>query len=535
MKHMADLKNLKEASKWASDYMKKKVSVSNISYLVSYGQIKKQGENGNLLVDIEELKLYYDTHIISKEERWKDELGKDLNWDLSFTQYKEAETTKHVHRLHPYKGKFIPQLVEYFLDSHTDNFKRETYFNKGDIVLDPFSGSGTTLVQANELEIHSVGIDISAFNSLIGNIKIRKHDLVKLAVIINEITNKLGGFISENNIAEVDEQLLKRLYSFNNEFFPAPDFRYKVKNRLINEKAYAIEKEKIFLEQYNKVIADFNIKLTQDDQSTFLNKWFLAPVRLEIEYVKKLIYEETDIDLRNVLKIILSRTIRSCRATTHSDLATIKEPIITSYYCTKHYKICKPILSIIKMWMKYSQDTIERFIEFDNHRTQTFQYCLTADSTTVDIFSKLAEDHPEFGKIIKEKKIKGIFSSPPYVGLIDYHEQHAYSYELFEEFERNDSLEIGRMSNGSGKKAQNDYVDGISKVLINSRKYMVDDFNVFLVANDKYNLYDEIAAKSNMVIVNRFERPVLNRTERNKDAYAETIFHLKHSIGSFLT
>jgi len=40
--------------------------------------------------------------------------------------------------LHPYKGKFIPQLVEYFLDSHTDEFKKEVYFHKGDIVLDPF-------------------------------------------------------------------------------------------------------------------------------------------------------------------------------------------------------------------------------------------------------------------------------------------------------------------------------------------------------------------------------------------------------------
>ena len=55
----------------------------------------------------------------------KERLGNDLNWALSFDQYREAETTKHVHRLHPYKGKFIPQLVEYFLDQHTDNFKKK--------------------------------------------------------------------------------------------------------------------------------------------------------------------------------------------------------------------------------------------------------------------------------------------------------------------------------------------------------------------------------------------------------------------------
>jgi len=40
---------------------------------------------------------------------------------LSFDHLREVDTTKHVHRLHPYKGKFIPQLVQYFIDNHTDD------------------------------------------------------------------------------------------------------------------------------------------------------------------------------------------------------------------------------------------------------------------------------------------------------------------------------------------------------------------------------------------------------------------------------
>ena len=50
----------------------------------------------------------------------------------------------------------------------------------------------------------------------------------------------------------------------------------------------------------------------------------------------------------------------------------------------------------------------------------------------------------------------------------------------------------------------------------------------FLVANDKYDLYPEIAKLAEMKIVNQFKRPVLNRVEKDRStAYAETIFHLR--------
>ena len=119
-----------------------------------------------------------------------------------------------------------------------------------------------------------------------------------------------------------------------------------------------------------------------------------------------------------------------------------------------------------------------------------------------------------------------MFSSPPYVGLIDYHEQHAYSYDLFR-FERKDELEIGPLYKGQGEEARNAYIQGIADVLINCKRYLQDDYAIFLVANDKYGLYPRIADRSGMKIVNQYKRPVLCRVEKDRSAYAEIIFHFK--------
>src|SRR5690349_24158936 len=73
----------------------------------------------------------------------------------------------HGHRLLPYLGKYIPQLVEELFRRHVP---------AGGRVLDPFAGSGTTLVQALESVLDSVGIDIAAFNCLLMRVKTAEHN-----------------------------------------------------------------------------------------------------------------------------------------------------------------------------------------------------------------------------------------------------------------------------------------------------------------------------------------------------------------------
>ena len=100
---MAELLSIKEASIWATEHIGKDVTPSNISYLINYGRILKTEKNGTTLIPKQELIDYYENY--QREDVYKKKLGNDLNWALSFDQYKESETTKHFHHLHPYKGK----------------------------------------------------------------------------------------------------------------------------------------------------------------------------------------------------------------------------------------------------------------------------------------------------------------------------------------------------------------------------------------------------------------------------------------------
>ena len=82
-----ELFTIKEASEWATEHLGKNVTISNISYLIQYGRIKKTGSNGITQVSKQELTNYYKSYNGHRELSWKDQLGGDLNWALSFDQY----------------------------------------------------------------------------------------------------------------------------------------------------------------------------------------------------------------------------------------------------------------------------------------------------------------------------------------------------------------------------------------------------------------------------------------------------------------
>ena len=504
LSHDNKMLTIKQASQRMSQLLDQNITPSNISYLISYGLIDKIKQQKLTLVRADQLAAYYH------------QKNKSHSNPLSFAQYKESETTKHVHRLHPYKGKFIPQLVEYFLDEHTDSIKREHAFHPDDLVLDPFCGSGTTLVAANEVGLNAIGLDISEFNTFIANLKLANVSFSQLQQSAEQVSQA----IEYSNPIAFEAELSNLMSSVNKKHFPSPQFRKQIFDKSFQDSAYGNKYLELILPRFNALMEKHHIPPYAPASNSFLDTWYLPSVRNQIHLALKEISQIPKTDVKNMLQLILSRTMRSCRATSHRALATLTNPVTKPYYCRKHGKLCHPLFSINRWWNRYVGDTIKRLKQFSHIRTNTIQMCFVGDSRHINL------EHCLTNSGLSSKPIKGIFSSPPYVGMIDYHQQHAYSYEIFK-FPRRDEHEIGPLSDGRSRQAQEKYVAGIADVLQNCKQFMIKDHHVFLVANDSYNLYPSIAKRAQMYIVNQYERPVLNRAEGDKSAYNETIFHLK--------
>jgi len=336
----------------------------------------------------------------------RDTLLESLNLSWKEHDLPEILRTKHVHRLHPYLGKYVPQLVEILLRK----FAPKT-------VCDPFCGSGTTLVEANALGINSIGCDISAFNCLLTKVKTDEYDTVKLEREVKDILSK--------TISKV---------------------------KLSDEPKDLVDKE----------------------ASSYLKQWFHKKVLGELLVFRNLI---KNYEYQDIMKVILSRSARSARLTTHFDLDFPKKPQTDSYYCFKHRRICRPTDNALGFLQRYSLDTIRRIAEYSRLRTNASVEIICGDSREV-----------------KFPKCDAIVTSPPYVGLIDYHEQHRYAYELLGLPDKRE-YEIGAASSGVSKKAKQQYISEIGRVFTNVRKSLTDNGVAVIVVHDKNDLYSDIVEK----------------------------------------
>ena len=359
------------------------------------------------------------------------EIDLELSW--SERELPQSERTKHVHRLHPYLGKFIPQLVEVFLRRH---------FAPGECVYDPFVGSGTTLVEANGFGADAIGCDISAFNCLLSRVKTARYSLGTLEMSLRatlEEARRLG---------------------------PAD-------------------------------VAD---------SSPWLQKWYAPQALGELLRYRDVARERLDGPAADVAWVILSRAARSARLTSHFDLDFPRVPVREPYHCHKHSRECRPVEEADKFLVRYTSDTVRRLRAFAPVQTTRRVQVLHADSRSVDL-----DPHP-----------RGVITSPPYPGLIDYHEQHRYAYELLG-LEDKRTQEIGSAERGTNKAAVRNYVEDMIAVFKRTSAQLVAGSPVVIVVNDSRSLYPEILEGSGMEVDDRHTRHVNRRTGRRAGEFYEEV------------
>jgi DNA modification methylase len=89
------------------------------------------------------------------------------------------------HWIYPYKGKFHPQMIRALLNI--------IGLKQGDVVFEPFSGSGTTALEAQLLGINFVGIDMSPLCIIQGRVKTESiYVLEDILKIRDKVTTKLA-------------------------------------------------------------------------------------------------------------------------------------------------------------------------------------------------------------------------------------------------------------------------------------------------------------------------------------------------------
>lgn len=119
-------------------------------------------------------------------ENYMNKIAEELNrypqdyWDFKGT------TKSGIHNIGKYPATMVPDMQHQLLSVISKHLN-----NKNITLLDPFCGSGTTLVIAQELGINSVGIDINPYATLLSFVKTNKYNKADVYNAISIIKSNL--------------------------------------------------------------------------------------------------------------------------------------------------------------------------------------------------------------------------------------------------------------------------------------------------------------------------------------------------------
>ena len=360
------------------------------------------------------------------------EIDLELSW--SEEALPQGERTKHVHGLHPYLGKFPPQLAEALIERHCP---------AGGLVLDPFCGSGTTLVEAIGLGRDAVGCDVSAFNALLAHEKTTAHDPAAVADGLDATLARAEAALAAGAATG-----------------PVP---------------------------------------------AYVTEWYGEEARRELLAYRAAI--EPGSAWSGLAALVLTRAARSARLVRHDALDGAREPVREPYWCHKHRRTCVPTTGALRFLRRYSGDAATRIATFA---------ALRSAGAVADVHHLDARD------LRLARPGDALVTSPPYVGVIDYHDQHAYAYALLG-LEPRPRQEIGSRTRGASARAVRAYAADMVAALAAAASCLRPGAPLAIVVNDKLGLYGDILERAGLQLESRSLRHVNRRTSRRAGEYYEEI------------
>jgi DNA modification methylase len=278
----------------------------------------------------------------------------DHSW--SFSDKTRKDTAYITHGYHRYPAKFIPQIVSRLAEKYT---------RKGDFIVDPFGGCGTTIVESKVMGRPSIAVDINPVAVLITKAKITPIDPVKIEKEFTLLRNKLETYNEKTKVKSPEHERIN--YWFKPEEKRKLAFILaeivKIKDQDIQDFFFCafsniLKNCSIWLQKSNKPTRDFEKKPSE-------------PIKTFFKQVKMMLRGNTQLyellSEKGYLKIPSKVICTDARTIPTKDnsisLIVTSPPYVTSYeYADLH--------QLTALWLEYTKDLSDfrkRFIGTSYH------------------------------------------------------------------------------------------------------------------------------------------------------------------------
>ncbi len=313
-----------------------------------------------------------------------------ITGDWSFSDKTIKDTTYITHGYYTYPAKFIPQLAARIIKENS---------NKGDIIIDPFMGSGTTIVESIVNNRIAIGVDINEVATLISKVKTTP---INYNLLLNEFENLIFG-INFNSMYRLDSNLPKRLDYW---------FKPHIKDQLLLIMSHILkinntDIKEFFLVSFAQILKSCSIWLQKSVKPTRdFNKKEINPLYKFKSQTNRMLKKHQGLNkilspevVENIQKYRIVKNATSTELPCGNEKATLivtSPPYVTSYeYADLH--------QLPSLWFGYLE-------ELNVFRKKFIGSSYRERKNSIDLKSKLAESILCKLKNKKQREVETYFS-----------------------------------------------------------------------------------------------------------------------------